>query len=267
MKTIKLYLATFIILIMSCKPSVDRSNIDKLGRYIYSRILEQDSGSIFNLYQDKHKPLHPSQVELLMKYMNEFSNKKSKYLTSDSSVFKLSNGYVVGRYLQVYAKVDTSYYSITCSFGYDSVNNIWLDGGIGIVDLSKRCNMDKTSLYCPSRDVKFTRINWSTDYFNKTFKKCEVEVVNDLDEDIDYIKFKIKLKNNGENFFTQTVESYEKTFSGDTKRIKISGLEDFYTGFQIEKENLSYEVDLIEVRPKKIGSECQMIIDLKAKGF
>src|SRR5690606_27328426 len=128
----------------------------------------------------------------------------------------------------------------------------------------------KNTPYCPKRDIEFKNISWTTDYYGKTLKSGVVSFQNNTDNDLNYIKFRVVLKNgnsawSAETFLNQTVESYKPSYKGDITTVQVSGMENYYTGFKIEKDNLFFDAELIEVLPKPESYWCIKLEELKEK--
>jgi hypothetical protein len=43
----------------------------------------------------------------------------------------------------------------------------------------------------------------------------------------------------------------------------VPGMSDYYTGFKIEKDELFFDAELIEVKPKPVSSWCTLIEELE----
>lgn len=116
--------------------------------------------------------------------------------------------------------------------------------------------------------IKFKGIRWSTDYLsNKTFEAGSVILQNNTNGDVDYIKFKVKLFSIWfrEAFFSQTVEYHNKIYQGDIVSINVPGLSNYYAGFDIDRDRISFVPELIEVKPKAQYQDCKIIKDLKSQ--
>ena len=68
-----------------------------------------------------------------------------------------------------------------------------------------------------------------------------------------------------ETFFNQTIESNKPSYKGDITTVQIPGMENYFTGFKVEKNNLLFYPELIEVLPIPLNPTCILLDELKEK--
>lgn len=159
--------------------------------------------------------------------------------------------------------VNDTYYEVRFFYDRDSLGNIVI-GKVGspvLRNISKICAEDEEEPYCPKWEIDFKRLSWTTDYYEKTFKSGRIELQNNTDSDINYIKFRVKLikNSNYETFLNQTVESYKPIYKGDIVTIEVPGMSDYYTGFTIDKNTFQFGAELMEIKPKPTSNVCLKI--------
>jgi len=105
--------------------------------------------------------------------------------------------------------------------------------------------------YCPKIEISFESFWWSTFGFgnNLGFESVILRLKNNSFYNIDYIRFRLIVKNNNVTIFNQTIESYQRIFEGDMVDINIPALRNFYIG-NFNRNTLHWSAELIEVRPK-----------------
>jgi hypothetical protein len=165
--------------------------------------------------------------------------------------------------------VNDTYYEVRFFYKRDSLGNVVINTPV-LRNISEICAEDGEKPYCPMWSIDFKKLSWTTDYYEKTVNNGKIEFQNNTDYDINYIKFRIKLRRGysyyyGETFFNQTVESYKPIYKGDIVSIEIPGLSNYYTGFTIDKDAIRFEAELIEIRPKPISGACLKIQKLDTK--
>ncbi len=261
-----LYLVGLIIILTSCNKEINRKDINLFVVDIINVFEENDSVLLQTVYQTNLDSVVGYQKEHIENIFNFFEGAKVKYLKFDAISEYFSDDFSA---LDMYFLKENSYYKIRAKYSHDSIQNIIVEN-LYFNNLKELCKEDMDKPFCPSYSIDFKSISWTTDYYQKTFKSGEVILQNNSDYDLEYIKFRIVLKKgtsyyDSEVFFNQTVVSHKKIFKGDINTINIEGLEGFYTGFKIDKDNLLFDADLIEVLPKPESSWCKEIKDLNEK--
>lgn len=263
MKKTDLLLLTITLLIVSCS-KVDRKDI-------------------FSVAETFEKSLKQGKIEMLRPYfkyqMDSISQVEKERINEIQAFFKSNivkkievdtSGSWFWKYCDISYIANESYYEVSFSYYRDTVGNITLDG-FYFTNISESCTRAENQPYCPSREIEFKRISWTTDYYGKIFKSGKVELQNNTKNDINYIKFRVILAKDEssyyleESFFNQTVESYKPIYKGDIATIDVPGLTDYFAGFKIEKDNLQFDAELIEIKPKPISSWCLKVQKLDKK--
>jgi len=263
MKKTNLLFLTITLLIVSCS-KVDRKDIFSVAE-IFEKSLKQ--GKIERL-----KPFFEYQMDSISQEQKERINEIQAFFKSNvaKKIEVDTSGSWFWKYCDISYLANDSYYEVSFSYYRDSVGNITLDG-FYFTNISESCTRADNEPYCPSREIDFKRISWTIDYYGKTFTSGKVELQNNTKNDINYIKFRVILtkgKSNyyiGESFFNQTVESYKPIYQGDITTIEVPGLSDYYTGFKIDKDNMQFDAELIEIKPKPISSWCLKVQKLDKK--
>jgi hypothetical protein len=133
--------------------------------------------------------------------------------------------------------------------------------------VTEKCEEYNKNVYSPKDLIHFKEINWT--YSNvRRFDSGTVSLENNTLDDINYIKFRLILKRgqywwDAEPFFNQTVESNKTIYKGDLATVDVPGMSDYYTGFNINNEDIFLDAELIEVGPKPISIWCKTLNELK----
>jgi hypothetical protein len=244
-------------LLVSC---TDRTKFTDVGKATLKAVIKNDTLKIKELFVYNMDSIDSEVKVNIFSEISKYKDKNYLFIKTDTGSFET----FVERYsyIATYFKVDTSYYSLRTLYSKDDEGEISIEN-ISVINLSDSCNKLIGKPYCPEYKINFKRIIWETDYSNKSFKSGKVEVHNRSDKDIDYAKFRVILKNNDLTFFNQTVIYTNKIYAGDIMTIDVPGMVDFFTGFLIDQDNVTFEAELIEVLPKPEYSDCKKIKELK----
>jgi hypothetical protein len=254
-------LILILIILTGCN---DRKDFHNVGETLVESVIENDTAKIKELFAYKMDSLTIERKKGIFAGLNEFKDRKYKLIKVDTtSTPSFFDEGVTFRYINSYFKIDSNYFKLTTRYERDDREEISIRT-FNMDDLSSDCNYWLTRPYQPTQSIDFKRLVWNTDYYGKIFKSGKVEVQNKLSTDLDYIKFRVILKNNWTTFFNQTVTSYDKIYSGDIRSIDVPGMADLYAGFTISRDNLQFSCELIEVLPKPESSVCKKIAELKA---
>lgn len=261
MKKILFILLISILVLTSC--STDRTDINKFGSKFIDDIITNpiEAEKYYRLNGDS---LSYYPKETLIEISENLKGTNYTIIKQDTTY----QGIGAKSYFNASIKKDDEYFDIWFLYERDSVNNIRLTDQISFINMSEVCERETNSPWCPIYDISFKRIFWTIDFNATTFKSMNIEIQNNTDIDINYIKFRVTLKNKknsntGDIFFNQTIESYSTIYKGDMVNINISGMQDYFIGFKFDKNKFSWEGDLIEVRPRPEGAFCKDIDELK----
>ena len=257
----KLIIILTLGLLASCS---DRTNTNDIGKEVLSIMIKNDTSKLRELFLYNMDSLLEGKKEEILSVIQEFNGKECMFIKTDTESVKVAALNEIWNYLDIYFKIDTNYYCFNTAYVRDANNNIFLNDYVRITNLSDNCADWTINVWCPNYLINFNRLKWTTDFRNKMFTSGAVEIENQTKTEIDYVKFRIVLKNNTQTFFSQTVVSTDKIFPKDITNIDIPGMNDLYTDFIIDKTNLQFEAELIEVRPKPENGDCKKIIELKA---
>jgi hypothetical protein len=265
----KTILGLVLIILSSC--SIDKTDINVIGPIIIEDFIK-DNSEAKSYFIHNGDSLTDNTLETLK---NISSLKNTTYDIIEFSTIHSSNFdnilwsdkyHFFNSYLK---RNDGTIFQIYFLYKRDSItNSIVLQGAVGFNNITELCNTDKNKVYCPTYDIDFKNINWTTDYSGKTLKSGTVSFQNNSETDLNYIKFRVILKEgkstlNSETFFNQTIESNKPSYKGDITTIQIPGMENYFTGFEVKKNNLIFDVKLIEVLPKPLNPTCILLDELK----
>lgn len=261
----KYILILFIALsFASCQYKVDNSNIFKVGEALHESFSKKDTVILKKVFIHGMDSIDSKQKETI-KEIEKFYTPELTILKTDTS----SNNIWWRNYsmIDLYYKKSTNFYRIRAYYQTDSLGNHYIDD-LYFTDINESCEEDKNKPYCPKYDIEFKRIIWTTDYYEKTFKSGAIELQNNSDNDLNYIKFRVILENGNSSWsaktlLNQTVESYKPIYKGDIATIEVPGMSDYFTGFKIEKDKLFFDPELIEVLPKPESYWCNLLKELE----
>jgi len=239
---------------------------------------------IFSVAENFEKALMKNNIKklksLFMYNMDSISQESKGYIEEIKTFYAknkikrieidTSNILNIWKFCDISYLVNDTYFEVSFIYKKDKLGDFCVQE-VYFININDACKKSELQPYCPKKQIDFKSIVWETNYYGTSFKSGMVELQNNTDMDIDYIKFRVILakSNNpylrGETFFNQTVESNNKIFKGDISTINIPGLENFYAGFKIEKNTLQFNAELIEIKPKPISSWCSKITRLDNK--
>ena len=209
-------------------------------------------------------------MDSLSESSSENINKAKRYFSQSENVqlFKVdTSSNFWGNVIDIYLKKGKVFHRVRTYYNSDSTKTV-KPTDFYFTNINESCEEDKNKPYNPRYSVDFKRISWRTDYYDKTFKSGAIELQNNTDSDINYIKFRVILKHgkyswNSETFLNQTVESYKPIYKGDIATIEVPGMTDYFAGFVIKKDELFFDAVLIEVKPKPESFWCTTLKELQ----
>lgn len=265
-----------LFILVSCKPKIDSSNPIEVGKAFVEGLSKNDSTILKQIFINPMDSLREKSIEKIKEvslYLNQNDNVQIlKIDTTGTNDWMLS---LAGRKeIEIYFEKEKVFHKAVLLCEVDSTNLIKVDA-LDFININEKCEKQKFTPYKPESSVVFNSIAWVTDYSGKTFKEGTVELKYKdlLFGDINYIKFRVILKRKKskwetQTFFSQTVESNNKIFSGDIVRIEVPGMKNYFTGFKINQSEIEFDAELIEVKPKPklYLSSCSELEKLMDKG-
>jgi len=263
MKNIYIYFGLlFLLTIYSCQYKVDNSDPFKVAEAIDKGLRKNDTVILKKVYA-----YHMDSFSVDSK--KNFQN--AKYFFRNHSKIKVIKIDTITTWfgeklIEIFYKSGKEYYQIRSYYKQD-INNIIKPEDFYFSDINKECDEYNNSPYKPTNSIKFKNLIWKTDYFGRTFKHGAIEIQNNSEIDLNYLKLRITLTYgtsvwSSEIIFNQTVESYKPIYKGDIVIIEIPGMTDYYIGYKIDKNNLFFGADLIEVKPKPESYWCKTLNEL-----
>lgn len=260
MKKIYVYLIG-ILTLSSCQYQVDNSDILKVGEAINESFIKKDSLILKQVYQYQMDSISADQKKQIAEISDFFDEgmKPIKVDTSSIWFFKI---------LDLFYQKNSKFYRLRAFYHQDTINNNYYIDELSFSDLNQECEDYKNEPYNPKSDIDFKRIIWDIDYYGKTFKSGVVELQNNTDQDITFIKFRVILMHGDSRwkakfFLNQTVESYKPIYQGDIVRIEIPEMENYYAGFEIKQDKILFDPELLEVKPKPESYSCKKVEELR----
>lgn len=253
MKNIFFSLFLFTV-ICSCNKREDLKNIESFSRVLLSSLESWDTAKIRQLYfnQMDHSFLSPEEIKKIIKkglIKDGLINSKFNILGVDTLSGMFSPK------LHVFFKANGSYYRLRTTYLRDSVGTISIEEPY-IINLEKECKNDSMKNYQPY-DLQFKFLQWTTDYYNnRKFKNVSVEISNETDRDINFIKFRLIIYSNKIEVFNQTIQKNINIYKGDRKRIEISELSDYTILSSIDQESITWTGKIISVLPRPQPNTC-----------
>lgn len=251
------HLNIFLVLglLASC---TDRTKFTDVGKATLKAVIKNDTVKLKELFIHNMDSIDVKRKAEIFADISKYKDKSYSFIKADTSSFEILD--MKWSNINTYFKIDTSYYELVNTYTKDEKGKISIKDFL-LSNLTEKCNYWATIPYCPKDDVNFKSIK--TAHLNKFFKSGKVELENRTENDFEYVKFRVILKNNYQTFFNQTVIYKEKIFAGDITTIEIPGMVDLFTGFTIDLDNLQFDAELIEVLPKQEHWECKKILELK----
>lgn len=260
-KTMKktFYFVLGLLILNSCQYQVDNSNAIKTAEALYEGLSRNDSTILKQVFA--MDSLDDNSIENLNKAKIYFKKNEDIELLKIDTI-KIANTIA----LEIYFKKDKVFLNATSFYLHNSTKTIKLDD-FYFQNMNEECEEDKNTPYKPSSSVDFRSLTWGVINRGKRLKYGLVELQNNTDSIINFIKFRVILRKNSqwnsEVFFNQTITSHKPIHKGDIVRIDVPGMTDYYTGFKIEKDKLFFDIELIEVKPKPDPLSCRNLRKLK----
>lgn len=260
----------------SCKNEVDKTDPFKVAEAIHKGFVKNDSTilkSLFAYRMDSLSVTAKKNFTEAKKYFNK---------NQDVNIIKIDTSTMGGitrilreekekniKIISVYFGNKDKFSHMELWYPQDSTQYIKIKGLL-FSDINTACENDNNTPYKPVNQINFKRLIWKTDYSNTIFQYGAVEIQNNTQTDIDFIKFRVIIKKgnsewNAETFINQTVESRNKIYAGDIAKIEVPNMEDYYAGFRVNKDNLFFHGELIEIRPKPKSFWCEKLDELTNK--
>lgn len=252
-----------LLAITSCQYKVDNTTPFKIAEAIHEGLVRNDSLILKDVFEFQMDSLSANSIENLNEAKSFFrKNEQTKIFKTDTS-----SSWNNEKIIDIFYKTGKTFYRIRTYYNPDSTNVI-KPMDFYFSNINEKCDDYMNTPYKPTYFIDFKRISWHTDYYSKTFKDGAIELQNNTDSDLNYIKFRVILKNGtsswlAETFLNQTVESYKPIYKGDIVKINVPGMTDYYTGFKIEKDELFFDAELIEVKPKPESYWCKTLEELQ----
>lgn len=249
-----------ILCATGCGYNVDNSDVFKVADAIHESFKRGDSTILKKIFINNMDSISIVQRNTL-RTISQFYSEDLEPMKIDTSSNWLWNN------IDLYYRKNNQFFRIRAGYYKSSTNSYYIDG-LYFHNIGEQCEVYNNEPYCPKYSIDIKRISWTTDYYNKTFKSGSVELQNNLDKDINYIKFRVILKNgehtwSSKTFLNQTVESYKPIFKGDIVSIDIPGMTDYFIGFPIDRDKLTFTSELIEVGPKPESFWCSTLEELR----
>ena len=258
-----IYIILLIELIISCNYQIDKSNIFSVANAIHYSFVKNDSTILEEIFKDSISDLEKEEIAIIKK----FYTKNLVPIKIDTSTQLFFFNKFKHKLIHLFYQKGELFYEIRAIYDQNTVDKNYYIKGLLFYNINKECETYIIEPYNPFLDIDFKRILWYTNSYGDAFKSGIVELQNNTDQDINYIKFQLILcKGNSwpvDTFFKQTVESYKPIYKGDIVRIDIPGLQNYYTGFRIEQDNLIFNTELIEIKPKPESYWCIKLKELK----
>jgi len=254
MKHIVLILLT-ILQFEACN-RVDRTDFNSVAKAVDKALQKQDLEILRPLYIENIENIHYSHKEIINYTFNQFKNNQFTFIKSDFE--KSYRGTYELRIFYLDNQSNIYCVSIDCTLRNGTISLGLLADGIysGALFCGNWTESQKEydeEPYCPKSEIIFQNIRWypyNYDYNNlRGFESLEVLLKNNSEYEIDYMRFRLIIRNNHITMFNQTIESYQMIYKGDMVYIDIPTLKNFYTGY-FSNNTLNWSAELMEVSPK-----------------
>lgn len=257
----KIIIVLLSLFLFSCH-SVDKKDIKSVAETVEKGLQENNFTIIETVFGKGLNSLDKYSKENMQSILEVFKDSK-KVQGVKIEVDELKQDKVI----KIFFKKDDEFYRTRTYFKYNDIKEIqpfefhW-------TNLSVLCNSRSKLPYIPENSIDFKRIVWRFDNSQQVFREGSIELKNNTDNEINLLKFKVSLMystqtNDIREFYNKTIEYKKSIPKGDIVQIKLKDLEDYYTGFSINANNLLFETKVIEAKPKPTQPSCLEIIELK----
>jgi len=250
------------ILMTSCKPELDRTDLNSIKIFTKHYIETRDYESLLNLTNYKtldtiEKLIFKSNSRDLKKCL--FNTQNIKYLKTDienNQVESLEDIYE-SRGVNYYFEGDGEIYQIKTFV--NKVNGELFYKSIICNNLSFDCLISKNQRYVPT-NVSLSQGYWLASKDKKSFIEFNLKGQNKSLYKIEEIEFKLRMESlTGDEFLSKTIKKKVIIMPGDTFDIKINELKNHFVGFILSKETFSFSTEILSISPKPTNESCQII--------
>jgi hypothetical protein len=174
-KVNKTILGLMLIILSSC--SIDKTDINVIRPIIIENFIKDNSEA--KSYFAYNGDSLSNNIKEKLKNISSLKNTTYNIIEFDTiHSSKFNNTLWSGKYhfFNSYLKQnDSDIFQIYFLYETDSItNSIVLPGAVGFNNITELCNKDKNKVYCPTYDIDFKNMNWTTDYSGKTLKSGTV---------------------------------------------------------------------------------------------
>ena len=260
-----IFLILFIVL--SCNRSLDQTDIDSVSRHTIQLL---NSGNLQALeaiseIDSLDSNLGRGVKSNLQRHIDKLSSTKNLDII-DYKIYKQKKKYkdiygkVVGEdsvsteYINYYFKIDTIYYEMHTSL--KKKGRLYYYNSLIINNLNDECDFGRSlqeMIFQTGIDssIKFKSIYWRPSFNKDAFKEFHIRGYNSSKYAIQSISFKLVLYRTdiNEKFFSKTITEKIKVEPDNSFQIEIDELKDYFTGFKINKNSLSWTTEIVNAVP------------------
>lgn len=256
---ISIFILVFVL--AQCKTEFNQTDYKSVGKALHSHLSKKDYSIL--------KKINPSQFDTISENAQKELNKYDRFISNKPDFFLIDTSTFLGflPMLELNYFYNDNFYQLAFWYSMDSLKKIYIHD-LSFVNLNELCENGRKMLYCPDDKVVFTNFAWNTDFYKKSFTHGTITLQNNSDYDIDYLKFRLILKNknnalSSQVFFNRTIEYNRNIPKGDLIRIEINELIGYSANFIITYDNLIIEPSLIQVLPIPDNLSCYKLSKLK----
>jgi hypothetical protein len=277
---------SIIILLSGCQYKVDNTNSYNLSQAVNHFILTNDTTILQQLFtrSRKRKMSNASIIQNNIRYYDHqgfhqgqpdnksFNTKRLRLIKIDTLSWytdaETVRWYGMVGNMELSYQQDSTFFVVSAEYWQDTTDKSYYITYLTYYNINEECEGSVNEAYAPELGVTFKTVFWDEDYYGKTFKSGAVKIKNNLDQDIDYIKFKIILEYKNSfgslvSFFNQTIVSNKTIYQGDLVDVEIPQMQDYHAGFIIQQKEISFTAKLIDIKPKPKSDWCIKLKELK----
>lgn len=254
-----------IMLIISCKPELDKTDINSIAEYTIDYLENKKLNSILSLMEpiDSTNLLKKAQIRSRLspiealfdinelniinhKVIREhFQDAGITYAFDEVIIFIEANGDIY-KFRGITDKKEGKLY-----YSYVNLSNLTLD-----------CDDYNTKPYQP-QNIQMDKAYWLLSNDRKSFKEFHIKGKNRSDNQVEELQFRLKLKKtSGEEFFSKTIIRNMTIMPEDTFEIDVNELNDFFVGYILSNKTFKFNIEILSVLPKPPNTDCELLEEL-----
>jgi hypothetical protein len=256
---------TLAFAIISCNNVIDKTDINSVLEYGGNQILAKNFDSLLvlteysNAANEIEKIIERTRFHEIEDFLNNASNiRLLRASVKDDSKF-IESRTINFKNVEYLLLMDGEYYKVTCRL--DKSDSGYYFGNFIVNNLSKECN---SYVFTPSTNnvISLDNSYWSK-YSNRQFEEFYLRVKNKSEKNFIEFQYRLSLRDlSGYEFFNRVKTYIGKISPNELIDIRVEELDNYFTNFEINKNNFKRDFTIISVTTESNKASCELIESL-----